>query len=227
MAEQYQLTHEQLWRALDRLAAEAGLSPSGLARRAGLDPTTFNRSKRVGKTRAERWPSTESIAKVLACLEVTFAEFASLVGRTEDEVRALQTSLVRRFTATPGGAGRYRSVPVISQSSCGSAAARQMHSGAWLDLDGLLGERFFAVPMEKLTDLLPLRGAGHFVVSLDVGYTVGDLVAIGLTDGRMLAGTLTLETETSFTLEGAAPEPACTIPRGDVEWVGRIVLTRH
>ncbi len=42
-------THSNVWKALDRLAAEAGLSPSALARRAGLDPTTFNPSKRVSK----------------------------------------------------------------------------------------------------------------------------------------------------------------------------------
>ena len=41
------LTHEQIWAALDRLAARAGLSPSALARSAGLDPTTFNKSKRI------------------------------------------------------------------------------------------------------------------------------------------------------------------------------------
>ena len=41
------LTHAQIWTALDRLAARAGLSPSGLAKKAGLDPTTFNKSKRI------------------------------------------------------------------------------------------------------------------------------------------------------------------------------------
>ena len=56
----------QVWAALDRLVARAGLSPSGLARRAGLDPTTFNRSKRITSGGRERWPSTESLAKALA-----------------------------------------------------------------------------------------------------------------------------------------------------------------
>jgi phage repressor protein C with HTH and peptisase S24 domain len=60
------LTHGQVWAALDRLAERAGLSPSGLARRAGLDPTTFNKSKRVTSDGRERWPSTESLAKALA-----------------------------------------------------------------------------------------------------------------------------------------------------------------
>src|SRR3954463_13847754 len=41
------LTHDQIWRALDRLAERAGLSASGLAKKSGLDPTTFNKSKRV------------------------------------------------------------------------------------------------------------------------------------------------------------------------------------
>ena len=41
------LTHNQIWTALDRLAARAKLSPSGLAKRSGLDPTTFNKSKRI------------------------------------------------------------------------------------------------------------------------------------------------------------------------------------
>ncbi|MGH6675657.1 MAG: helix-turn-helix transcriptional regulator, partial [Xanthobacteraceae bacterium] len=60
------LTHAQVWAAIDRLAERAGLSASGLARRAGLDPTTFNKSKRVTPSARARWPSTESIAKALA-----------------------------------------------------------------------------------------------------------------------------------------------------------------
>jgi phage repressor protein C with HTH and peptisase S24 domain len=41
------LTHAQIWSALDRLAERKGISASALAKRAGLDPTTFNRSKRI------------------------------------------------------------------------------------------------------------------------------------------------------------------------------------
>lgn len=73
------MTHEQLWRALDTLAAEKGLSPSGLARLAGLDPTSFNRSKRVG-ARGPRWPSTESLSRVLAASGVGLDAFAALVA---------------------------------------------------------------------------------------------------------------------------------------------------
>ena len=77
------LTHEQIWSALDRLAARAQLSPSGLARRAGLDPTTFNKSKRVTPDGRERWPSTESVAKALAAADASIDAFVALIGDGE------------------------------------------------------------------------------------------------------------------------------------------------
>jgi phage repressor protein C with HTH and peptisase S24 domain len=74
------LTHDQIWTALDRLAAVAGLSPSGLAKKSGLDPTTFNKSKRITADGRPRWPSTESVAKALAATGTSLAAFVQLVG---------------------------------------------------------------------------------------------------------------------------------------------------
>ena len=73
------LTHPQIWRALDALAARHGMSPSGLAKLAGLDPTTFNKSKRGAVNGKLRWPSTESLAKVLAATGATLEDFVALV----------------------------------------------------------------------------------------------------------------------------------------------------
>ncbi|AUG52109.1 S24 family peptidase [Thalassospira marina] len=73
------IRHDLIWAALDKIAEEKGLSPSGLARLAQLDPTTFNRSKRNTATGKPRWPSTESIAKVLSAANVTFREFSELM----------------------------------------------------------------------------------------------------------------------------------------------------
>src|SRR4029079_6869992 len=73
------LTHAQIWNALDRLAAKADLSPSGLAKKAGLDPTTFNKSKRVTPEGRARWPSTESVAKALAATGVSMSTFVTLI----------------------------------------------------------------------------------------------------------------------------------------------------
>jgi phage repressor protein C with HTH and peptisase S24 domain len=69
------LKHADVWRAIDRLAAKHGMSPSGLARRSGLDPTTFNKSKRITKEGKQRWPSTESVSKILSATGDSLAEF--------------------------------------------------------------------------------------------------------------------------------------------------------
>jgi len=95
------LTHPQIWRAIDALAVRHGLSPSGLARHAGLDPTTFNKSKRDAANGKLRWPSTESLAKVLAATGASLLEFTALVGE--------------------GCAVRTRMVPLIGMVQAGNA----------------------------------------------------------------------------------------------------------
>ena len=62
-------THQQVWNAIDVIAERSGLSASALAKRAGLDSTSFNKSKRIGPDGRQRWPTTESMAKVLAAPE--------------------------------------------------------------------------------------------------------------------------------------------------------------
>jgi phage repressor protein C with HTH and peptisase S24 domain len=73
------MKHEDIWRALDTLAAEHGMSPSGLAKRSGLDATTFNPSKRRMPDGRARWPSTESLAKVLDATGASLETFTALV----------------------------------------------------------------------------------------------------------------------------------------------------
>ena len=88
------LNHADVWRAIDRIASEYGFSASVLAKRSGLDPTTFNKRKRVTAEGNLRWPSTESVAKVLAATGATFNEYVSYIGDS-------------------GGAGVYRHIPLI------------------------------------------------------------------------------------------------------------------
>ncbi len=73
------MKHDDIWRALDTLAAEYGLSASGLAKRSGLDATTFNPSKRRMPDGRARWPSTESLAKVLDATGASLENFTALV----------------------------------------------------------------------------------------------------------------------------------------------------
>src|SRR6266404_6517176 len=94
------LTHSQVWTALDRLAERAGLSPSGLAKRSGLDPTTFNKSKRITADGHERWPSTESVAKALAATGSSIDTFGQLIG---DSARTVQSLPLLGFAQAAAG----------------------------------------------------------------------------------------------------------------------------
>src|ERR1700759_3156427 len=96
------LTHPQIWRAIDALAARNGMSPSGLAKIAGLDPTTFNKSKRGTANGKLRWPSTESLAKVLAATGASLEDFVALVSDSG------------------GRSARMRMVPLIGMAQAGA-----------------------------------------------------------------------------------------------------------
>src|ERR1700736_1732740 len=96
------LTHDQIWTALDRLAERGGLSASGLAKKSGLDPTTFNKSKRITADGRERWPSTESVAKALAATNSSIDTFVQLIG---DAARTVQS--VPLLALAQAGAGGY------------------------------------------------------------------------------------------------------------------------
>ena len=71
-------THEDLWNAIEILARNNHMTCSGLARASGLDPTTFNKSKRASKYGQPRWLSMETIAKVLAATHTTADQFAGM-----------------------------------------------------------------------------------------------------------------------------------------------------
>jgi phage repressor protein C with HTH and peptisase S24 domain len=99
------LTHLQIWRAIDALATRHNMSPSGLAKLAGLDPTTFNKSKRGTANGKLRWPSTESIAKVLAATGASLDDFVALVSETSAGRRRRMVPLIGM--AQPGTAGYF------------------------------------------------------------------------------------------------------------------------
>ena len=92
------LTHEGIWTAIDRLAAKHGLSPSALARRSGLDPTAFNKSKRCASNGKTRWPSTESIAKILDATETRMVDFVALIHAESAMPSSLRCSPTSRVS---------------------------------------------------------------------------------------------------------------------------------
>ena len=83
------MRHKDVWRAIDRLAEQYDLTPSGLAKEAGLDPTAFNKSKRKSKDGRPRWPSTESVSRILAAVGAGFDDFAELIEGRRGQIAPL------------------------------------------------------------------------------------------------------------------------------------------
>jgi phage repressor protein C with HTH and peptisase S24 domain len=81
-----EMTHEDIWNAIERFANAHKLTCSGLAKRGGLDPTTFNRSKRYSRDGQPRWPSTQSIAKILSATDKGINDFARYLSDKSAEM---------------------------------------------------------------------------------------------------------------------------------------------
>jgi len=105
-----QLTHVSMWGALDLLAARHGVSTSRLAILAGLDATSFNKSKR-GKQGRKHWPSTQALAAVLEVTSTDLETFTELVAeaaaaqaRAEAAAAQAQAQLQNEPTANDSAA---------------------------------------------------------------------------------------------------------------------------
>jgi phage repressor protein C with HTH and peptisase S24 domain len=204
------LTHAQIWAAIDALAARAGTSPSGLAKRAGLDPTTFNKSKRVTLDHRQRWPSTESVAKCLAATSTTFDQFVALIGG-----------------ASRGGA---RTVPLIGFAQ--AAENKYFDGGGMPDGDGWdeLGfpplEDRHAYALEISGDALrPVYRDGTVIlVSPGAAIRRGDRVVVKTRSGDVLAKELARKTAKALELRALDPaQPDRVLATEDYFWIARII----
>lgn len=203
------LTHEQIWTALDRLAGRAGLTASALAKRAGLDPTTFNKSKRITPDGRERWPSTESVAKSLAATNTSIDAFVQLIG---DSPRTVQ------------------SVPLLgfAQAAAGGYFDDGGHptGKGWdeVDLPAVSDEHAYALEISGDTMKPAYRDGDVIVVSPGTAIRRGDRVVVKTTGGELMVKEL--KRRTAKTLELASLNPAHvdrTLAAADVEWIARIV----
>ena len=205
------LTHAQLWTAIDRLARNEGLSASALARRAGLDPTAFNPSKRFGPgdPPRPRWPTTESLTRVLEATGLSLADFAALARDAPE---------------------RPPVIPLLGMAQAGL-------DGFFDDAGLPTGDGWEQTELPKPRDtLLSLRVAGDSMAPVyRDGDTIivdreasevrkGDRVVVRTTGGETLAKEVAALTAKSVTLASINPayEPR-VVSRKDILWMGRIL----
>lgn len=77
------MNHYQIWHAIELFAQDHGMSCSALAKRSGLDPTTFNKSKRASVFGQPRWPSTETISKILNATNAAPQDFFKYISNDD------------------------------------------------------------------------------------------------------------------------------------------------
>jgi hypothetical protein len=203
------LTHDQIWTALDRLAARAGLSPSALAKNAGLDPTTFNKSKRITSDGRERWPSTESVAKALAATNTTVDTFVQLI---EDTVRTVQSVPLLGFAEA--GTGGYF-------DDGGFPVGRGWDE---VGLPSVKDEHAYALKISGDSMKPAYRNGDVIVVSPAAPVRKGDRVVVKTTSGEVMVKELRRRTQKVIELASINPSHRDrTLDAKDVDWVARIV----
>ncbi len=203
------LTHLQVWTALDRLAERAGFSPSGLAKRAGLDPTTFNKSKRITGDGRERWPSTESVSKALAATNSSIDTFVQLIG---DGARGSQSVPLLGF-AQAGAGGHF--------DDNGFPAGKGWDEVA---LPSAGDEHAYALEISGDSMKPTYRDGDVIVVSPGTPIRRGDRVVVKTTGGEVMVKELKRRTAKLLELQSVNPAHADrTLDADQVAWIARIV----
>ncbi len=219
------LKHESIWAAIDALAERNGLTPSALARKAGLDPTAFNPSKRKSADGRARWPSTESIAKVLDATGASLEEFTAAV-----------TNPLSRLVppGSPGVAGRdiplARQVPVIGFAQAGVGGFFEdggyPAGSGWdeIDLPSLQDDGSYALEVQG-DSMLPLyRDGDIIIVSPAEAIRKGDRIVVKTTDGEVMAKILKRRTASQVELRSLNRDHEDRVIALDrIEWMARIV----
>lgn len=208
--------HEDVWKAIDALAAEHGLTPSGLARKAGLDPTTFNPSKRKqgGKP---RWPSFETIVKALDAVGDTLENFTALMTGSAPQARR---------TGAPGP----RRVPLIGLAQAGSDAffddAGYPTGGGWdeIELPSINDPHAYALEISGDSMEPVYRDGDVVVVSPAAPIRRGDRVVVKTRDGEVMAKELVRKSARKIELASLNPAyPGRSLDIDNVAWIARIV----
>ena len=222
-------SHRSVWRAVDALAKRHDLSVSGLARRAGLDPTAFNPSKRISRDGRERWPSTESISKILQVTGESFDDFFSADmdrGGGTDPDQENPSDLSMKYPRPA------ETVPLLGFAQAGA--------GGFFDPAGFpVGQGWDEVPFpvtgasEAGTYALEVSGDSMepayrngdiLIISPAQQLRRGDRVVVRTQNGEVMAKILFRQTSRQVELHSLNPDhPPRTLRMNKIDWIARIL----
>lgn len=207
------LTHKAIWRGVDLLAERNRLSASGLAKRAGLDPTTFNKSKRTTKQGKSRWPSTESISKILEATRTSMAEFVGLI----DEGGEGSAPPVRRL--------RCLSLGQMEREQAIDAAGFPQ-AGPWEDIEfpAIGDDNAYAIELDRDLIAPALRAGDMLIVSPRSSVRRHDRVVMRYRTGAIEIGVLMRRTAQRVMLgHFCQVEEERSIDAAELAWIARIL----
>lgn len=210
------LTHEQIWQAIDRLASTFGYSPSGLAKQAGLDATSFNKSKRIGPDGKPRWPSTESISRVLTATGATMSDFVAMVDGF-DTCKSKQTATIPVIDFAQAGTQDF-----FDEEGC--PQGDRWNEIQFPDYNASHDDGNYA--LEISDDLMqPLyRNGDVLVISPKAQLRHGDRIVLKTTAGDVMAKELVKQNAARIEVKSFNPEHKNEeISMKDISWIGRII----
>lgn len=207
------LTHDQIWRGVDRLALRNGFSPSGLAKRAGLDPTTFNKSKRVTPDGKQRWPGTESLSKILEATQTSMADFVTLIDDTPTvQSRSLELKL--------------KSIRLSEITDDSFDKSGFPGDGEWEEVEfpSIDDPRAYIVELDKDVAQDFCRPGSLLVVSPSNSVRRHDRIMLKLKSGGLRFGAVKRKTAQQYTLsESGRDGHEVIVATKEIAWIVRIV----
>ena len=205
-------THKQVWAAIDTIAERYRFSASGLAKKSGMDPTSFNPSKRNGPDGRPRWPTTESVANLLNASGASVEEFTDLLtGRKGQPPKRKQLPLLGFAQAGKGGFFDDSGFPAGT---------------GWeeIEVPGVTDATAYALEITGDSMLPVYREGDTIIVSPGATLRKGDRVVVKTSDGQVMAKIM--QRQTAKTIELASFNTAHvtkTLDMKDVDWVARII----
>lgn len=208
-------SHADIWKGIDRLANSNGYSASGLAKQAGLDPTSFNKSKRFSPDGKPRWPSTESVSKILA---VTGATMSDLFALIEDNqvARAIMRKIPVIGFAQAGAEGFF--------DEDGYPAGDGWDEVCFPDNQIANDDNVYAIEVSG-NSMEPLfREGDTLIVSPNAQVRKGDRVVVKTTGGEVLTKELLRQTASKIELKSLnAHYEDRSLKNNEVQWMARVI----